>query len=60
LRYSVALALRATPLTDKGNYVTVYRKQPDGTWKLVVDIGNTALPAPPPKKQGQAELRDGR
>jgi ketosteroid isomerase-like protein len=23
-----------------GNYVTIWRKQPDGSWKAAVDIGN--------------------
>lgn len=33
-------------LHDKGKYVSVYRKGPDGTWKVVADIGNSDLPAP--------------
>jgi uncharacterized protein (TIGR02246 family) len=32
------------PVTDKGKYVIVYRKQPDGKWKVVADIGNFDLP----------------
>ncbi len=24
----------------RGNYVTIWRKEPDGRWKVVVDIGN--------------------
>jgi uncharacterized protein (TIGR02246 family) len=32
------------PVTDKGKYVVVYRKQPDGKWKVVADIGNSDLP----------------
>jgi uncharacterized protein (TIGR02246 family) len=39
---------RGRPLTAKGDYVVVYRKQADGQWKLVADIGNTPLPAPAP------------
>ena len=27
--------------TEKGTYVTVWKKQPDGTWKVVGDIHNT-------------------
>jgi uncharacterized protein (TIGR02246 family) len=44
---------KGKPLTDKGKYVTVYRKQPDGAWKAVADIRNSDLPAPapPPKKK---------
>jgi len=29
---------------DSGKYVTVWRKQPEGTWKVVEDIFNTNLP----------------
>jgi uncharacterized protein (TIGR02246 family) len=41
------------PVTDKGKYVAVYRKQPDGKWKVVADIGNSdsPVPLPPPKKK---------
>lgn len=44
---------KGKPVTDKGKYVAVYRKQADGTWKVVADIGNSDLPAPapPPKKK---------
>ena len=37
---------KGTPMTDKGKYVTVYRKQADGSWKAVADIFNSDL-APP-------------
>jgi uncharacterized protein (TIGR02246 family) len=32
-------------IRDKGSYVTVYRKQSDGTWKAVSDIATSELPA---------------
>jgi len=32
-------------VTDKGKYVTVFRKQADGTWKVVADVSNSDLPA---------------
>ena len=46
------------PVTDQGKYLTVYKKQADGTWKAVADMVNTDLPArserpqaaPQPKK----------
>jgi len=38
------------PVTDSGKYVTVYRKQADGMWKLVADIFNSDLPVVPPGK----------
>ena len=34
------------PVTRHGKYVTVWKKERDGAWKFVVDIGNTS---PPPK-----------
>jgi ketosteroid isomerase-like protein len=32
------------PLSDKGKYVTVWKKQKDGTWKVLLDIFNSDLP----------------
>jgi ketosteroid isomerase-like protein len=32
-------------VTEHGKYATVWRKQPDGTWKVVLDIFNSDLPA---------------
>ncbi len=32
------------PMTDKGKYLTVYAKQPDGTWKAVADTFNSDSP----------------
>ena len=39
---------KGQPITDKGKYVGVYRKGPDGIWKVVADISNSDLPAVPP------------
>ena len=37
--------------TEKGKYVSVWKKQPDGTWKVAEDIFNADAPAgPPPSK----------
>jgi uncharacterized protein (TIGR02246 family) len=33
-------------MKDRGKYLTVYRKQSDGTWKVAADMGNSDLPAP--------------
>jgi ketosteroid isomerase-like protein len=30
--------------TDKGKYVTIWRKQPDGSWKVVEDMFNSDMP----------------
>ena len=29
------------PMTDKGKYLTIYRKQPDGSWKVAADAYNS-------------------
>lgn len=36
-------------MKDRGKYLTVYKKQTDGTWKVVADIGNSDLVAPVPE-----------
>ena len=36
-------------LIEKGKYVTVYKKEPDGSWKAVEDIDNADAPAAPAK-----------
>jgi uncharacterized protein (TIGR02246 family) len=45
------------PMTDKGKYVTVYKKQADGSWKAAVDTFNSdqspSPPAPPPPPAGK-------
>lgn len=39
------------PITDKGKYLEVWKKQADGSWKCVADMFNSDLPniAPPEK-----------
>ena len=38
---------------EKGNYVTVYRKQADGAWKIIEDINTTdSAPTPVPRTKG--------
>ncbi len=34
------------PVTDKGSYVTTYKKQADGSWKAVSDINVSEVPPP--------------
>lgn len=34
------------PAVSHGKYTTVWKKQPDASWKFVMDIGNTS---PPPQ-----------
>lgn len=32
------------PLSDRGKYVTVWKKKKEGTWKVLLDIFNSDLP----------------
>jgi uncharacterized protein (TIGR02246 family) len=34
------------PVTDKGKYLTIFRKQADGSWKVVADMFNSDMPPP--------------
>ena len=36
----------AVPVGDTGKYVEIWRKQRDGTWKVVLDVFNSDLAAP--------------
>ena len=40
--------LRGNRFEDEGKFLTVWRKLPDGTWKVVEDTMNSDLPLPPP------------
>ena len=33
----------AKPMADKGKYLTIWKKQADGSWKIYRDISNTSL-----------------
>jgi ketosteroid isomerase-like protein len=33
-----------SPATANGNYVSIWRRQPDGRWKVVLDIGTPGTP----------------
>jgi uncharacterized protein (TIGR02246 family) len=35
---------KGKPVTDKGKYLTVWKRQPDGNWKIVRDIDNSDMP----------------
>ena len=44
--YTMTMTDPATkkPISDKGSYVTVYKKQADGSWKAVSDIASSGTP----------------
>ena len=39
------------PVNDHGKYVEIFKKQADGTWKVVADIWNSDLPASAAEKK---------
>jgi len=39
-------AAGAAPLHDEGKFLVVLRRQPDGSWRYVVDMYSSDLPAP--------------
>jgi len=39
------------PLKDTGKYIEIWRKQADGSWKVIRDIYNSDLPLPAPEKE---------
>jgi len=50
--YTMTMTSPATkkPMTDRGSYVTVYKKQADGSWKAISDIATSEVPPAPPSK----------
>jgi uncharacterized protein (TIGR02246 family) len=45
----------AAVLDDKGKWLTTYRRQSDGSWKIVVDIWNSDLPVVQTLSPGSAD-----
>ena len=39
---------KGMPIADRGKYLTVWKKQADGSWKVAADMFNSNLPAPQP------------
>ena len=37
-------SVKATGEETRGTYLTIWQKQPDGSWKFVVDVGTQGLP----------------
>jgi uncharacterized protein (TIGR02246 family) len=51
--YSLTLSRPSdkTAVTDRGKYLTVFKKQPDGSWKAVADMISSDMPAPAERPQ---------
>ena len=52
-RYFQTYEMSGKVIADTGKFVTVWRKQVDGSWKMAYDIWNTDIPAPaiPPEPE---------
>ena len=52
-RYFQTFEMSGKVVADTGKFVTVWRKQADGSWKIAYDIWNTDIPAPamPPEPE---------
>ena len=55
--YTFAMTDPATKkvINDKGTYVTVYKKQADGSWKAVQDAAISEMPPPAPEPMESAK-----
>jgi len=42
---------RGKPIVDKGKFLEVWKKQPDGSWKCVADMFNSDLPTAAPAER---------
>jgi len=43
---TMAMPGASEPITDRGKGIEVFKKQADGTWRVIRDIGNSDLPPP--------------
>lgn len=50
LGYAEGFYTVGNPPIDKGKYVEVWKKQANGSWKVIVDTFNSDLPAPAPAR----------
>lgn len=47
--YAITITMPGTPpMPDRGKFVEIWKKQPDGSWKITIDIFNSDMPIPPP------------
>jgi ketosteroid isomerase-like protein len=46
-------------ISDKGKYLTLWRKQTDGVWRAVADMINSDLPLTPPSQEKKKASKAG-
>ena len=50
MAYVIGFYTVDNPPLDKGKYVEVWKKQPNGSWKAIADTFNSDMPAPSPAR----------
>jgi uncharacterized protein (TIGR02246 family) len=53
--FSATGTVEGTPeplVVERGKFLSILRKQPDGAWRIAIDIWNSDLPPPGPGAQG--------
>jgi ketosteroid isomerase-like protein len=56
--YAVALDVPGgAPIEDHGNYLTIFRKQMDGSWLILRDMWTSEVPYPAPAKPAEPEKK---
>ncbi|MFZ0339840.1 MAG: DUF4440 domain-containing protein [Terracidiphilus sp.] len=49
-KLAIVASTRSGPLSDTGKFLEVWKKQPNGKWKCIVDTYNSDLPVPTPAR----------
>jgi ketosteroid isomerase-like protein len=49
-KITVYPSIQSAAMSDTGKYVEIWKKQPNGQWKCIVDTYNSDLPVPAPAK----------
>jgi ketosteroid isomerase-like protein len=50
LAYALGFYTIDSPPADKGTFLDVWKKQPDGSWKITASIIKSDMPAPAPAR----------
>ena len=47
--YAITITMPGmSPMPDKGKFLEIWKKQPDGSWKVAIDMFNSDMPMPAP------------
>jgi ketosteroid isomerase-like protein len=58
-KYSLTMAVEGEePFQDNGKYIVILKRQPDGSWKVALDIFNSDLPIAVPEPVAETEAEE--